>query len=117
MDMETGGEGLDFLRSPSNDPLEPTLYVAILLTVEERQRVLRGLSYARTRIREILRIKPLTPQERTQFREQLRELDRISSLLYQFPAYGTSKEALDHARNDLRPEDELSPGNSHLPQV
>lgn len=97
--MAAGDEALlRFIREPVTEPAPETLYVAVVLTIEERRRILRGLSYARSRIREIMRNVALTPAERSQFQEQVRELDRVSSELYTFPAYNTRDKALDAAR-------------------
>lgn len=87
----------DFVREPVNDPVPPTLYVAVVLTVEERQGILRGLSHARTRLRSILRNTSLTVTENAQLQQQVRELDRLSSLLYRYAAYETREKALKAA--------------------
>lgn len=96
--MGTKDDNLDFVREPVTAPVPHTFYVAIVLTVEERSRILRGLSEARTYLRSMLPRTYLTEAQREAFQLEIDEFDLLSARLYGALAATSREQAIKAAQ-------------------
>lgn len=93
MTIPTELEGI--IREPIIDPVPATLLYRPLITVDQRELIIEALETQQLRFQQIITKLPLDDSEREIFREDIRTLRRIVSILGHTPAWEGEPNAHD----------------------